>query len=42
VRLLQKTHIQHEPLALALDHVLFSHRYTSSGNPTPVPLSSLR
>jgi hypothetical protein len=42
VRHLQQPRIEHEPLALALDHVLFSHRYTSSGAPAPVPLSSLR
>jgi hypothetical protein len=41
VRLLEKPRIEHEPLALSLDHVLFAHRYTSSGASTPVPLSSL-
>jgi len=42
VRLLQQSRIQHEPLALALDHVLFAHRYTSSDDSTLIPLSSLK
>src|SRR5215212_867146 len=40
VRLLQKPRIEHEPLALALDHVLFPHARTSSSQ-RPVTLSSL-
>jgi hypothetical protein len=42
VSLLQQPGIEDEPLALALDHVLFAHRYTSSGAPAPILLSSLR
>src|SRR5215213_4769958 len=40
VRLLKKPRIEHEPLALALDHVLFPHHLTSSDQ-KPVTLSSL-